>query len=116
MRDGLVAVTPSGVDYETMVPDDVVLVGPGGDVVDGDREPTSEPALHLAAHARPGTGAVVHTHSSAAVALSLLRADVPPVHYLVTVSGGVPVGPGDGTPRPPGHRADPGQRPGGASR
>lgn len=89
LRTGdLIAVTPSGVDYEHMVPGDVVLVGPDGVVVEGDREPTSELALHLAAHARPGTGAVVHTHSGAAVALSLLRDDVPPVHYQIAMFGG----------------------------
>ncbi|MEV1291049.1 class II aldolase/adducin family protein [Pseudonocardia sp. NPDC049635] len=84
----LIAVTPSGVDYETMTPDDVVLVTPDGTVADGGRAPTSELALHLAAQARPGTSAVVHTHSPAAVALSLLRDDVPPVHYQIAMFGG----------------------------
>lgn len=88
VRDGdLIAVTPSGVDYETMSPQDVVLVDEDGAVVEGGREPTSELPLHLAAHARPGTGAVVHTHSTAAVALSLLRTDVPPVHYQIAMFG-----------------------------
>ncbi|BBG02426.1 MULTISPECIES: class II aldolase/adducin family protein [Pseudonocardia] len=84
----LIAVTPSGVDYETMTPADVVLVSPEGTVVDGVRAPTSELALHLAAQARPGTSAVVHTHSPAAVALSLLRDHVPPVHYQIAMFGG----------------------------
>ena len=84
----LIAVTPSGVDYETMTADDVVLVTPDGAVADGVRAPTSELALHLAAQARPGTSAVVHTHSPAAVALSLLRDDVPPVHYQIAMFGG----------------------------
>lgn len=84
----LIAVTPSGVDYETMTPDDVVLVTGEGAVVDGVREPTSELPLHLAAQTRAGTGAVVHTHSPAAVALSLLRSDVPPVHYQIAMFGG----------------------------
>lgn len=84
----LIAVTPSGVDYETMTAADVVLVDDAGAVVDGAREPTSELALHLAAHTRPGTGAVVHTHSPAAVALSLLVDEVPPVHYQIAMFGG----------------------------
>ena len=84
----LIAVTPSGVDYETMDPGDVVLVDGAGSVVDGSRAPTSELALHLAAHARPGTAAVVHTHSPAAVAMSLLRDNVPPVHYQIAMFGG----------------------------
>ncbi|MBN9734044.1 MULTISPECIES: class II aldolase/adducin family protein [unclassified Pseudonocardia] len=89
LRTGdLIAVTPSGVDYETMTPSDVVLVDDAGTVAAGDREPTSELALHLAAHARPGTTAVVHTHSPAAVATSLLVDEVPPVHYQLAMFGG----------------------------
>lgn len=84
----LIAVTPSGVDYATMTAADVVLVDDDGTVVAGTRAPTSELALHLAAHARPGTGAVVHTHSTAAVAVSLLRGHVPPVHYQIAMFGG----------------------------
>ncbi|MBC3192421.1 class II aldolase/adducin family protein [Pseudonocardia sp. C8] len=84
----LIAVTPSGVDYAAMAPDDVVLVDPVGAVVDGTRTPTSELPLHLAAHARHGTRAVVHTHSPAAVAVSLLRDEVPPVHYQIAMFGG----------------------------
>ncbi|WP_422785705.1 class II aldolase/adducin family protein [Pseudonocardia spirodelae] len=89
LRTGeLVALTPSGVDYETMTAEDVVLVDDSGAVVAGTRAPTSELALHLAAHRRPGTVAVVHTHSPAAVALSLLTDHVPPVHYQIAMFGG----------------------------
>lgn len=84
----LIAVTPSGVDYATMTPADVVLVDPDGAVVDGDLKPTSELPLHLLCYRRHGAGAVVHTHSAAAVALSLLRDDVPLVHYQTAVLGG----------------------------
>ncbi len=88
VRSGdLIAVTPSGVDYETMTASDVVLVDDAGTVVDGGREPTSELALHLAAHARRGTGAVVHTHSPAAVALSTVSDHVPAVHYQLAMFG-----------------------------
>ena len=49
LRTGdLIAVTPSGVDYETMTAADVVLVDAEGTVVDGTREPTSELGLHVA--------------------------------------------------------------------
>ena len=88
-RDGdLVAVTPSGTDYDTMRPEDVVVVDLEGDVVDGDLSPTVELPLHMTCYQRHGARAVVHTHSAAATALSLLRDSVPPVHYQIAMFGG----------------------------
>jgi L-fuculose-phosphate aldolase len=84
----LIAVTPSGVDYAVMTPEDVVLVDLDGAVVDGHLRPTSELPLHLLCHRRHDARAVVHTHSAAAVALSLLRDDVPLVHYQTAIFGG----------------------------
>jgi len=93
VRDGgRILVTPTGVDYATMRPGDlVVLDATDGSVVEGRRRPTSEVALHVAAH-RLGERAVVHTHSPAATALSLLCDEVPRVHYQLAMFGGtVPV-------------------------
>nr|WP_240897004.1 class II aldolase/adducin family protein [Kineococcus vitellinus] len=88
-RDGdLVAVTPSGTDYAAMRPADVVVVDLEGRVVDGGLRPTVELPLHLAAYRHHQAGAVVHTHSAAATALSLLRDDVPAVHYQIAMFGG----------------------------
>lgn len=88
-RDGdLVAVTPSGTDYDTMLPEDVVVVDLEGTVVHGDLSPTVELPLHLACYQRHGARAVVHTHSTAATALSLLLDEVPPVHYQIAMFGG----------------------------
>ncbi len=87
-----IVVTPTGVDYATMRPGDLVVIDAGdGTVVAGRRRPTSEVALHVAVH-RLGAGAVVHTHSPAATALSLLCDEVPRVHYQLAMFGGsVPV-------------------------
>ena len=88
-REGdLIAVTPSGTDYATMRPGDVVVVDLNGAVVDGKLRPTVELPLHLAAYHHHDAGAVVHTHSAAATALSLLRDDVPAVHYQIAMFGG----------------------------
>jgi L-fuculose-phosphate aldolase len=84
----LVAVTPTGTDYATMEPVDVAVVDLDGALVDGVLRPTSELPLHLAAYRDHGAGAVVHTHSVAATALSLLRDEVPLVHYQVAMFGG----------------------------
>lgn len=84
----LVAVTPSGVDYDTLTVADIPLVDLDGTVVGGELEPTSELPMHLVAYLRHGAGAVVHTHSLNATALSLLRDDVPAVHYQLGDFGG----------------------------
>jgi L-fuculose-phosphate aldolase len=87
-RDDLIAVTPSGTDYDTMQPQDVAVVSMDGTLVDGNLKPTTELPFHLACHNRHGATAVVHTHSTAATALSLLRDDVPFVHYQIAMFGG----------------------------
>lgn len=84
----LIAVTPSGVDYDELIEPDVPLVDLDGEVVDGELRPTSELPMHLMAYQRHDAGAVVHTHSLHATALSLLRDDVPAVHYQLVDFGG----------------------------
>ena len=60
---GLVAISPSGVEYGTLRPEDVCLVTPDGVLVEGPR-PSVELPMHLAVYAaRADVGAVVHTHS-----------------------------------------------------
>lgn len=89
VRSGeFVAVTPSGTAYDTMVLEDVVVVDLDGAVVEGSLKPTSELPLHLAGYREHGAGAVVHTHSPAATAVSLLHDEVPPVHYQIAMFGG----------------------------
>lgn len=83
----LVCVTPSGVDYTTMTPDDIPVVRLDGTIVEGTLKPTTELPMHLRCY-ELGAEAVVHTHSAAATALSLLREDVPLVHYQSAMFGG----------------------------
>lgn len=66
---GLVAIKPSGVSYETMTVDDIVIVDMQGEVVEGKLRPSSDTATHLALYHRyPSLGGVVHTHSTHATA------------------------------------------------
>ncbi|SFS95724.1 class II aldolase/adducin family protein [Saccharopolyspora flava] len=89
VRSGdLVAVTPSGVDYDRLRPADIPLVDLSGEIVDGELKPTSELPMHLTAYTEHDAGAVVHTHSLHATALSLLRDEVPAVHYQLADYGG----------------------------
>ena len=62
--DGLVVIKPSGVGYNQMSADDMVIVDLQGDVVEGELRPSVDLATHLALyHAFPTIGGVVHTHS-----------------------------------------------------
>lgn len=88
-RDDLVAVTPSGVRYAGLTPELVGVHRLDGTAVEAPLAPTSELPLHLAVYAaRPEAGAVVHTHSPAATALSALVDEVPAVHYYTAMFGG----------------------------
>jgi L-fuculose-phosphate aldolase len=92
---GAIAITPTGLTYPGMAADDVAVLGPDGDQLDGALKPTSELALHLAVYRdRPDVGAVVHTHSMFATTFAVLGEPVPPVHYLIVRAGeSVPVAP-----------------------
>lgn len=94
MRVGeLVAVTPSGVDYESLAPEQIPLVRTDGSRVDGALKPTSELPMHLALYNRAtdpdgaAVSAVVHTHSVHATAVSTVLDEVPPVHYMLAAIG-----------------------------
>ncbi len=66
---GLVAIKPSGVSYDALKVDDIVIVDLQGDVVEGTLRPSSDTATHLALYLRyPSLGGVVHTHSTHATA------------------------------------------------
>lgn len=92
---GYIAVSPSGMDYFETNEDDVVLLRQDGSIVEGERKPTSEKDLHLAIyHARPDVNAVVHVHSVFATTLATLGWEIPPISYLVAMSGSkVPIAP-----------------------
>jgi L-fuculose-phosphate aldolase len=83
--EGEVLITPSGLDYGQLEPDDVVLVTVEGELINGSLEPSSETPMHTGIYrARPEVGAVVHTHARFATTLSCLGWPIPPVHYMLT--------------------------------
>jgi L-fuculose-phosphate aldolase len=76
----LIAVTPTSIEYEVMLPDDIAIVTIDGSIVDAPARPTSELPMHLAIlRARSDAGAVVHTHAPSVSVLSILRRPLPPV-------------------------------------
>ena len=84
----LVAVTPSAVDYAELTAEDVGVHRLDGSPVEAPLAPTSELPLHLAVYAGTGAGAIVHTHSPAATAVSTLTDELPAIHYYVAMFGG----------------------------
>lgn len=76
---GLVVIKPSGVDYDTMTPDDMVVVDlHTGEVVEGSLRPSSDTPTHLVLYrAWPEIGGVVHTHSTYATAWAQGGIDLP---------------------------------------
>ncbi|MBD5344548.1 MAG: L-ribulose-5-phosphate 4-epimerase [Bacteroides sp.] len=76
---GLVVIKPSGVDYDTMTPDDMVVVDLAtGERVEGNLKPSSDTPTHLALYrAFPGIGGIVHTHSTYATAWAQAGIDLP---------------------------------------
>ncbi len=84
----LIAISPSAVSYDSMQPEDVVIVDLEGNQVEGHRKPSSELNFHLALyHKRPDIGAVVHTHSIYATTFACLNKEIPAVHYLIGFCG-----------------------------
>ena len=75
---GLVVIKPSGVSYEAMTADDMVVVDLNGRMVDGNLKPSSDTATHLELYkAFPSIGGVVHTHSTYATAWAQAGIDIP---------------------------------------
>jgi len=79
-------ITPSGVDYDSMKAEDVVLVDLSGRPVSPGLKPSVDTPIHVAIYrARPDAGACIHTHSLYAAAFSTVGREIPP---LITESAG----------------------------
>lgn len=84
----LVAVTPSGLDYDEMTPELVGVHRLDGTPAEARLAPTTEMPMHLAVYQRTDAQAIVHTHSTAATVVSTLVDELPPIHYLIALFGG----------------------------
>ncbi|HOB08190.1 MAG: L-ribulose-5-phosphate 4-epimerase [Limnochordia bacterium] len=75
---GLVVIKPSGVDYETMTADQMVVVTLDGETVEGSLRPSSDLPTHLELYRRfPNIGGVAHTHSPFATAWAQAGMEIP---------------------------------------
>ena len=77
---GLIYLTPSGMPYDTITEHDIVVMNAKGEVVEGNRRPTIEFAMHLGIlNKRPEINAVVHTHPIYSQIFACLHEEIPPI-------------------------------------
>lgn len=85
---GLMVITPSGIPYDKITLRDVVVMDLEGNVVEGDRKPSSEFPFHRILYKnRPDLNAIIHTHSIYSNIMAVLGWDLPPVHYMLAIAG-----------------------------
>jgi len=85
---GLIAMTPTGIDYFQIKPEDVVILNIKGEHIDGDKKPSSEVEMHRVFYERrTDIDAIIHTHTMYATTLACLNWSLPPVHYMIALAG-----------------------------
>jgi len=86
--EGGMLITPSGLPYDRMGPEDIVELSFAGKAR-GEREPSSEWPMHLAIFlARSDAQAVLHAHAMFSTTLACLGRGIPAFHYMIAVAGG----------------------------
>jgi L-fuculose-phosphate aldolase len=83
-----IAITPSGVDYEALAPENICVITLDGNHVDGPDNPTTEVPMHTVVYRNTSALAVVHTHPVYATVLGTLIDELPRIHYMLTLLGG----------------------------
>ena len=92
----LVVIKPSGVTYDALTPESMVVVDLDGEVVEGEFAPSSDTATHCFIYrAMPDVGGVAHTHSGYATAWAARGEEIPCVLTAMAdeFGGPIPVGP-----------------------
>lgn len=76
--DGLIYITPSGMDYDICTADDIIVMTTDKKIVSGSRKPSIETDMHLAIYkARPEVGAVIHSHPMFSTVFACMGETVP---------------------------------------
>lgn len=88
--ENCIAITPTGMNYDDLVPEDIVIMDLEGNIINGIRKPSIEVPLHLFIYkAREDAKAIVHTHSAYATAMAVARKEIPgAIEDLVQIAGG----------------------------
>lgn len=89
---GLVVIKASGIRYEEMRPEHMVVVDLDGKIIEGNLKPSSDTASHLYIYNhRPDVGGVVHTHSAYATAFAAVNKPIPVVLTAIADEFGGPI-------------------------
>lgn len=84
----LFCISPTGIDYFDIKPEDVVVMDLEGKIIEGDKKPSSEVEMHRIFYAnREEIDAIIHTHTMYTTTLACLNWSLPPVHYMVALAG-----------------------------
>ena len=83
-----IAITPSGVDYEALSPENICVITLDGGHVDGPDNPSSEVPMHAVVYQSTDALAVVHTHPVYATVVGTLLDEIPRIHYMLALLGG----------------------------
>ena len=76
-ESGLVVIKPSGVEYDDLTPDKMVVVDLNGNIIEGELNPSSDTPTHLYLYRNfPEAGGIVHTHSTNATAFAQARTPI----------------------------------------
>jgi len=87
-KEKLMAITPSGIDYFEIKPENVAVLTIEGKQIDGDKKPSSEVELHrIFYEKREDIDAMIHTHTIYATTLACLNWSLPALHYMVALAG-----------------------------
>lgn len=88
--EDLIAITPTGVDYDKLISDNIPIIDFEGNLIDGNMKPSIELPMHLEIYKkRPDIGAIVHTHSTYCTAMAIARKPIPAsCEDLIQIVGG----------------------------
>ena len=92
--NGVIVITPTSIAYETITPEDMVVIQPDGAVLEGKHAPSSEWRMHAAIYRlKPEVHAVIHTHSPYATAFAVNNAPIPAImiEMVPFLGGDVPL-------------------------
>ena len=88
---GLVAISPTGVNYSELTPEMISIVDLEGKLIEG-LKPSSELEMHMILYKnREDVNAVIHTHPVYTTVLACLRQDLPAIDYMIAVTGATKV-------------------------
>lgn len=86
-RENLVAISPTGIPYDTLKEEDISVVDLQGNLLEG-KKPSSELEMHLIFYRnRKDINAVIHGHTKYATAISCLQRTLPAIDYMIAVTG-----------------------------